>query len=150
MKKLLSTIFVLVLFFSACTRKTNNTYLQAARTAVDNFNAVVEILDGRILEFQTDPSVLQDSTWIADSLQVLADLKTAGDAFGTLPEPSTDLANLDVLLVTAATQTDQYVEAMNTAINNKDVNAVNSAKSLREAIGDTINDAQNELIRFLS
>ena len=150
MRKLLSIFFVIVLFTNACTRKTNNAYLQAANTAVENYSLAVESLDRSILEFQNDQTLLQDNTWTADMLQVLADLKTAGEAFKALPEPSSDLVNLDTLLATTADQTTQYVDAMNTAINDKDIAAIDSARSLREDIGESFNEAQNELIRFLS
>jgi hypothetical protein len=150
MRKLIPLFFIFVLFTGACTRKTNTDYLQAANTAFDNYEAAVENLDGKIDEFQANQSLLQDEAWTADMLQVLADLKTAGDAFKNLPEPSTDLVTLDSLLVLAADQTDAYVESMNTAINNKDVTAIDNARTSREAIGVTMDDIQNELIRFLS
>jgi len=150
MKKLIITIAVVALLVTACTRKTNGLYLQAVQVAVDNYNLVVDDLDARIEAYDNDPQLIHDPTWAAESLQILVDLQTAGNAFRTLPDATSDLDHLNSLLQSVANETDLYVDAMTTAINNLDINGVESARAHRETIGQYMDDAQNELIQFLA
>ena len=150
MKKTIAVLFILALMLPACTRSTDKLFLQAAQEAVNNYDLVGEQLDTRILEFEGDHQLLRDPVWAADSLQVLADLKNAAEAFRVLPEFSDKLSNLNDFLLQVADETDLYVEAMNTAINNLDTDGVSNARAHRETIGDYLNDAQNEIIRYLA
>jgi chaperonin cofactor prefoldin len=150
MKKLAFILTILLLLATACTRKTNSAYLTQAKADIDAYAAVVELLDARIDEFQSDTSLLQEPAWSAGSLDILADLKAAAAAFRSLPEASTDLANLDGLLLVMADKTDQYVDIMTTSIENLDVEGITAAQDQRDSIRETLDDAQNELIRFYS
>ncbi|MEW5940053.1 MAG: hypothetical protein AB1750_10350 [Chloroflexota bacterium] len=148
MKKLL-VLLVAVLLLASCGRKANQEYLKAAKAALDNYSAAVGALDVRIEAYQNDHALLHDSTWAAESLRVLGDLKTAGDALRNLPEASSALAELDRLLKLIADETDAYVDTMTTSINNLDESGVDVARSHRETIGKYMDDAQKELNRLL-
>lgn len=148
MKKLF-VLTLAVLLLMACTRQTNQAYLQAAQTAVANYNLAVEALDARIEAFNSDQQLLHDPAWAAESLQVLAELQTAGEAFRSLPEATSDLAELDRLLKLVADETDLYVDTMTTSINALDENGVEVARSHRSTIGQYIEQAKSELNKLL-
>jgi uncharacterized protein YcfL len=87
MKKLI-IIAVVALLITACMRKTNEIYLQADQVAINNYNLAVNSLATRIEMYENDQQLIHDPTWTVESLQILDDLQTAGDAFRDLPEAS--------------------------------------------------------------
>lgn len=149
MKKIIVILTFVLLFATACTNRTDKLYLQAAQEAAKNFSLAVDAWDARIAEYEADHTLIWDSAWVQESLGLLGDLQAAASAFRNLPEVSSNLENLNNLLLSAADETDRYVDTMTTAINTLDENLIETARSQRGAVGDAFNNAQNELIRLL-
>jgi hypothetical protein len=139
---------VAVLLITACTRLANQEYLQAARAAVIDYEMAIDSLDIRIEMLEDDPQFIDDHIWKEESLRILDDLQAAGSSIRDLPEATEDLRKLDRLLILAADEATLYVDAMTTAINERDIEGVESARAHRETIGQYMDDAQNELIKI--
>ena len=141
-------LIVVILLFTACTRLANQNYLQAAQAAVTDYELALDSLDIRIEMLEDDPQFIDDHIWKEESLRILNDMQIAGNSFKVLPEASADLSELNRLLILVADETTLYVDAMTTAINERDVEGIESTRAHRETIGQYMSDVQNELIKI--
>lgn len=148
MKKVIPIIFMVTFLITSCAPKTNQAYLQAANTAVDNYQVQADLLDVYLGQFVANPDVISSVDWTYYSLQILSNLQKADIEIRNLANPSSDLVELDTLLKSIADETDTFAIAMTNAINNQDINGIETSRSERNTIKTHMDDAKIDLDQF--
>jgi len=128
-------IVLLSLSLTACG---DNGYADAANQALSNYNDASGAAIDQLSKINDDNSMVSDPSWKKDTLSVLDDFETAGQAFASLPEAPDEFKKADGLMKKAAFEIQTFVDTGKRMVDNEDINEVDALNEQLNKINDLI------------